>query len=303
MQCFNLEQMKSLDFATLSTQERQRWLQNAVVPRPIAFVSTLSAKGIPNLAPFSFFNVMSSQPPILVFSPALGGKTATPKDTLNNLKEIPECVINLVHFDIVQACSLSSSPYLPEINEFEKSGLTPLPSDIVKPARIAESKIQFECRIQNIIELGNLGGAGNLVLAEVLKMHVAEDLLTANETIDPMAMEWVARAGDNWYCRMVPNGYFEITKPISTIGIGFDGLPEFVKNHSALNHNTKAFLAGVSSLPDQERVEECFKNSKIPDNQEDMMHRLEFLIQQNQVETAWCLLLGFYNYYSGNSKK
>lgn len=289
--------MLTLDFNTINTPERQRWLQNAIVPRPIAFVSSISEYGIPNIAPFSFFNVMSSDPPVLVFSPALSGKTGAAKDTLNNLKEVPECVVNLVHYEIIQACSLSSGPYPPEVSEFQKSGLTPLPSLAVKPFRIAESKIQFECRITNIIALGSTGGAGNLVLAEVLHMHIDDSLLNTDQKLNPFALDLIARAGDNWYYRMVPDGFFEITKPISVMGIGFDQLPEFVRNHSVLNHNAKSFLAGIPVLPDANQVDEFKKNNQIPNNQEDMIIILNRLIQLNNSVDAWCLLLAFDNYY------
>lgn len=290
--------MLSLDFNTLSTPDRQRWLQNAIVPRPIAFVSSISVTGISNIAPFSFFNVMSSNPPLLVFSPALSGKTGAAKDTLINLKEIPECVVNLVHYDIIQACSLSSSPYAPEISEFDKSGLTPLRSIAVKPFRIAESKIQFECRITNIVELGTSGGAGNLVLAEVLHMHVDDALLNADQKLNPFALDLVARAGDNWYYRMIPDGFFEITKPISELGIGYDQLPDFIKNNQVLNANIKSFLASISTIPNNKTVDEYIKLNQIPDNQNDIIIRLNHLMKQNNCLEAWCLLLAFDNYYN-----
>jgi len=232
------------------------YLLGAVGPRPIAFASTIDINGNPNLSPFSFFNVFSANPPIMIFSPARSGRTGATKNTLDNVKEIKEVVINVVNHDIVQQMSLSSSPYDACIDEFIKAGLTPIPSEEIRPFRVKESPVQFECKVNEIVELGQNGGAGNLVICEVLKLHINEDILNDNGMIDQHKIDLVSRMGGNWYCRADKNSMFEIQKPITTIGIGVDQIPSHVKNSTILSGNDLGLLGGVEALPsDQEIIE------------------------------------------------
>ncbi|MFM8964428.1 MAG: flavin reductase family protein, partial [Sphingomonadales bacterium] len=229
--------MLSLDPKELTVQRLHQLLLGAVGPRPIAFASTLDADGRANLAPFSFFNVFSANPPVLVFSPARSGRTGQSKDTFNNAKAVPEVVINVVNYPMVHQMSLASSPYAPDVNEFVKAGFTALASEKVKPFRVAEAPVQFECKIQQIIELGQDGGAGNLIICEVVQLHIQENLLTENGLIDQHKIDLVARMGGDWYCRANNQSMFEIKKPITTCGIGYDALPQDIKNSQILSAN------------------------------------------------------------------
>jgi flavin reductase (DIM6/NTAB) family NADH-FMN oxidoreductase RutF len=230
------------------------YLLGAIGPRPIAFASTIDAKGLSNLSPFSFFNVFSANPPILVFSPAKSGKTGALKNTFDNVKSVKEVVINVVTYDIVQQMSLSSSPYDASIDEFIKSGLTPIPSEDIQPFRVKESPVQFECKVNDIVELGEGGGAGNLVICEVLKIHINENVLDEKGLIDQHKIDLVSRMGGNWYCRANENSMFEIEKPIATIGIGVDQLPIAIRNSTILSGNDLGLLGSVEVLPTQEEI-------------------------------------------------
>lgn len=297
--------MYSIEPKELEIPHLHHLLLGAVGPRPIAFASTVDAEGNPNLSPFSFFNVFSANPPIMVFSPARSGRTNTTKDTYENVKEHPECVINIVNYDIVEQMSLSSSPYAKGVNEFTKSGLTPIASDIVKPFRVKESPVQFECKVNEVIELGDGGGAGNLVICEVLKIHVREDILTETKRIDQKKIDLVARMGGNWYCRADENSMFEITKPITTIGIGYDSLPKDILESTLLSANDLAKLAGVTELPNETDVNE-HKLIELSDlfvsleedqaKLEQELHKLaKKQLEENNIEDAWKTLLSFNN--------
>ena len=229
--------MLSINPKEISVQVLQKFLQNAVAPRPICFASTISKNGEPNLAPFSFFNIFSSNPPIAVFSPAYSGRTGAPKDTLLNVREVPEVVINMVNYNMVQQTSLASSPFPKGVNEFIKSGFTPIESELVKPLRVKESPVQLECKVQEIKELGQAGGAGNLIICEIIKMHINEAVLNEAGNIDTRKIDLVARMGDNWYCRAAGDALFEVEKPITTIGIGFDQIPLDVRNSKLMPSN------------------------------------------------------------------
>jgi flavin reductase (DIM6/NTAB) family NADH-FMN oxidoreductase RutF len=220
----------------------------AVTPRPIAFASTIDVDGNVNLSPFSFFNVFSANPPIMIFSPARRGRDNTTKHTYENVLQVKEVVINIVNYDIVQQMSLSSTEYGKGVNEFEKAGLTPLASQTIKPPRVAESPVQFECRVNEVVSLGTEGGAGNLVICEVLKMHINEAILDADGNIDPLKLDAVSRMGGHWYGR-AKQGMFEVPKPLSTLGIGFDQLPMAVCTSKFLTGNDLAMLANVEVLP------------------------------------------------------
>src|SRR6056300_829211 len=204
--------MRSIDPKSLPIPQLHGYLLGAVGPRPIAFASTIDKNGVSNLAPFSFFNVFSANPPIMVFSPARSGRTNTTKDTYNNVKEVPEVVINVVNYDLVHQMSLASSPYDPGTDEFEKTGLTPLASETIQPFRVAESPVQFECKVNEVIELGDGGGAGNLVICEVTRIHINDEVLDQDGKIDQHKIDLVSRMGGNWYCRADKTSMFEITK-------------------------------------------------------------------------------------------
>lgn len=237
----------------ISPVKLQGYLQSSVGPRPIAFASTVDKNGMPNLSPFSFFNVFSSNPPILIFSPARRVRDNTIKHTLINCEATREVVINVVNYDIVHQMSLSSTEYPDGVNEFLKSGLTMLPSHVVKPYRVAESPVQFECKINDIISLGTEGGAGNLIICEVVQMHISEDVLDANGLIDQYKIDLVSRMGANWYSRS-NQGLFEIPKPLATMGIGVDQIPDFIKESPVFDGNDLGMLGNVESLPSTEEI-------------------------------------------------
>jgi flavin reductase (DIM6/NTAB) family NADH-FMN oxidoreductase RutF len=297
--------MVSIDPKDLPVQKLHQYLLGAIGPRPIAFASTVDAKGKPNLAPFSFFNVFSANPPILIFSPARSGRTNTTKDTYNNVKVVPEVVINVVNYDIVHQMSLASSPYAPGVNEFEKAGFTALKSDSVKPFRVAESPVQFECKVNEVIELGTEGGAGNLIICEVVKIHIHDEVLDANGMIDQQKIDLVARMGGDWYSRANAKSMFEITKPISTCGIGFDALPVDIKSSKILSGNNLGHLAGIEKIPDETNVNE-YKLLELSDLfvslednplalEEELHKRAQSLLDENKLEEAWLTLLSFNN--------
>lgn len=282
-----------------------QYLLGAVGPRPIAFASTLNADGVPNLAPFSFFNVFSANPPILVFSPARSGRTGESKDTYHNIKALPEVVINIVNYDIVHQVSLASSPYAADVDEFIKSGLTPIPSETVKPFRVAESPVQLECKVNEVIELGQEGGAGNLIVCEVTRIHIRPDILNGDGMIDQLKIDLVSRMGGNWYCRSDKNSMFEITKPITTCGVGFDQLPEDIRSSSVLTGNNLGQLAGITEIPNETDVNEykLLELSEffltLEDNPVELeltLHRhAQLLLSEEKLEEAWMTLLSFNN--------
>jgi flavin reductase (DIM6/NTAB) family NADH-FMN oxidoreductase RutF len=283
--------MLSLHPKDLTVQALQRYLQGAIAPRPICFASTISADGKPNLAPFSFFNIFSSNPPVAVFSPAYSGRTGAPKDTLLNVKEVPEVVINVVNYSMVQQTSLASSPFPKGVNEFEKAGFTPLPSDLVKPFRVKESPAQFECRVMEIKELGKSGGAGNLIICEIIKIHISESVLDEAQQIDTKKIDLVARMGDNWYCRAHGEALFEVEKPITTIGIGIDQLPDEVRNSRIFTGNNLGLLGSVERLPGEEELKEFRKNMKNFSSLDEKHSYVKALLEANKVKDAWMVLL------------
>ncbi|MFM7758092.1 MAG: flavin reductase family protein, partial [Crocinitomicaceae bacterium] len=267
--------------------------------------STIDEEGRPNLAPFSFFNVFSANPPIMIFSPARSGRSNTTKDTYNNVKIVPEVVINVVNYDIVHQMSLASSPYAAGVSEFEKAGFSAIPSECIKPFRVAESPVQFECTVNQVIELGTEGGAGNLIICEVLRIHISEKVLNADGMIDQHKIDLVSRMGGNWYCRADQTSMFEIQKPITTCGIGFDQLPLDIKNSKILSGNDLGFLAGIEELPNETDVNEykLLELSEIflslenkPQELEMALHvRAKSLIEEQNLEEAWKCLLSFNN--------
>jgi flavin reductase (DIM6/NTAB) family NADH-FMN oxidoreductase RutF len=241
--------MLTINTSDISPLELQGYLQSAIAPRPICLASTIDKEGQVNLSPFSYFNLFSMNPPICIFSPSRRVRDNTTKHTLENLKEVPECVINIVNYSMVQQVSLSSCEYPKNINEFAKAGFTQIPSDLVAPPRVAESPIQLECTVAQIIALGEKAGAGNLVLAEIKKIHIAESVLNANNKIDQAKLDLVARLGGDWYARINEQNLFEVTKPNTQLGMGFDLLPKFIRDHTGLSNNEKAQLANCTILP------------------------------------------------------
>lgn len=296
--------MLTLDPKDLSVPVLHGHLLGAIGPRPIAFASTVDAQGNRNLAPFSFFNVFSANPPILIFSPARSGRTNEVKDTYTNVKQVPECVINVVTYDMVHQMSLASSPYAADVDEFVKTGFTPLESETVRPARVAESPVQLECKVIEVKELGDQGGAGNLIICEVTRIHIDERVLTEGK-IDQQKIDLVARMGGNWYCRADKNSMFEVQKPLTTIGIGFDQLPKDILHSTILTGNDLGMLANVEELPNETDVNEYklielselfVKFEDNPAELEKELHKLaQSLLTENKVEDAWKTLLAFNN--------
>ena len=280
----------------VSTGKLHGYLLSAVSPRPIAFASTVDGLGNVNLSPFSFFNVFSANPPILVFSPARRVRDNTTKHTLENILINKEVVINIVNYDMVQQMSLSSTEYPAGVNEFIKSGLTEVASDIVKPPRVKEAPVQFECKVNDVIALGNQGGAGNLIIAEVVKLHIKETILDADGKIDANKIDAVARMGGNWYNRS-REGMFEVIKPIKTRGIGVDALPVSIKNSTILTGNDLGILGNSERIPTMDEVKEylSLKVEKSLDIQtstkENLEKQAQDMLQEGTIFDAFKLLL------------
>lgn len=297
--------MLTIDTKETKNPKLHHYLLGSVGPRPICFASTVDKDGNRNLAPFSFFNVFSSNPPIAVFSPARSGRTGQQKDTYNNVKEVAEVVINIVDYSMVHKMSLASSPYNPDEDEFIKSGLTPVDSEIVRPARVKESPVQMECKVNEVIELGEGGGAGNLIVCEILKIHIDEKVLNENQMIDQHKIDLVARMGGNWYCRADENSMFEIEKPITVRGIGVDEMPSDIVNSTTLSGNDIGQLGGIEKLPDETEVNEykLIELSELfvsledsPRELEEALHnKAKELLKENKLTEAWKTLLSFNN--------
>ena len=273
-----------------------QYLTGSIGPRPIALASTVDRLGKINLAPFSFFNVFSANPPILVFSPARSGRDNTTKNTLDNVLEVPETVINIVNYAMVQQMSLSSTAYAKGVNEFVKAGFEALPSETITPPRVAKSPVQFECKVLEVKALGNQGGAGNLVICEVQKIHISERILDKEGNISPFKIDQVSRLGANWYSR-ANAGLFEVEKPIATKGVGVDSIPEKIKNSRILTGNDLGILGNVEAIPTPEMVKDFLQQhidlSKILDSSStnEIHQEAQKLIDQKKILQAWCLLL------------
>ncbi|MDO9037417.1 MAG: flavin reductase family protein [Lutibacter sp.] len=284
--------MLSIDPNDISTVKLQEYLQSAIAPRPIAFASTLDALGKPNLSPFSFFNVFSANPPILIFSPARRVRDNTTKHTLENVKATQEVVINVVNYDIVHQMSLASSEYPEGVNEFLKAGFTMLPSEKVKPFRVGESPIQFECKVKEIVELGTEGGAGNLIICEVVRLHIKKEYLLEDGTINQFKLDLVARAGGSLYSR-AREGFFEIPKPLTTLGIGVDAIPSEIRNSSILTGNDLGMLANLEMIPSEADVDKFAKEhlEYVGINTVKKHTFAKALLEKNEVSSAWKVLL------------
>ncbi|RLZ10777.1 flavin reductase family protein [Faecalibacter macacae] len=280
-----------------NTKEFDNLLKHAIAPRPICFASTMDKEGNVNLSPFSFFNMMGQNPPICVFSPLRKMRDGSTKHTLENVWEHPECVINIVNYDMVQQQSLASVEYEKGVNEFIKAGFTPIASEIVQPPRVAESPFQMECKVREVISISDEPGAANIVIAEVVKMHVQEQYLDENNDVHPQDLDLVARLGGDWYCRVTPETLFEVEKPIRSIGIGIDLMPEDVKFSKFLTGNHLGQLGNVEALPATELIEN-FKTqlaSRLDINKfkpAEVRHQVAAkLLDQGDVQSAWFWLL------------
>ena len=288
--------MMTIDPKSIETAKLQGYLQSSVGPRPIAFASTMDAKGNPNVSPFSFFNVFSANPPILIFSPARRVRDNSIKHTLINAEATREVVINVVNYDMVQQISLASTEYADGVDEFIKSGLTPIASEVVKPFRVKESPVQFECKVTQIIPLGTEGGAGNLVLCEVVRIHIDESVLDENGAIDQHKIDLVSRLGGNWYSRS-NQGLFEVPKPLSTLGIGVDAIPNFIKESPIFDGNDLGILGNVEALPTMEEVSIFVKQNFAvkgvlsSDDAEKVYLEAKKYLNANDVSSAWKVLL------------
>ncbi|MET7036147.1 flavin reductase family protein [Elizabethkingia miricola] len=271
--------MKSILPQDIPGQQLQTIMQTAIAPRPIAFASTVDAEGNVNLSPFSFFNMFSTKPPIIIFSPSRRVRDNTTKHTLHNVHDTPEVVIGVVNFPIVQQVSLASTEYEEGVNEFIKAGLTMKPADLVKPPLIAECPVNFECKINEIKSLGEEGGAGNLVICEVIKIHIREEYLNEEGNLDQRKLDLVARLGGNWYSRNTADNLFEVPKPLVTKGIGLDKLPEQIRYSIVFTGNDLGMLANIESLP-----EGSFSDQK------EIHEKAQKLLLKNNIEEAWKIL-------------
>ena len=293
--------MKTLDPKELSVPALHAYTLAAVAPRPIAFASTIDKQGNVNLSPFSFFNAYSSNPPIMVFSSNRSGRTGELKHTYWNIKEVPEVVINIVTYDMVQQVSLASVEYPKGVNEFVKAGFTELASDVVRPPRVKESPVQFECKVNQVIELGDKGGAGNLFLCEILRVHVSENVLDAEGKIDIVKMDQVGRCGGDYYIRCNEQSMFKVPKPITTIGIGVDSIPNDIRFSHVLTGNDLGKLGNVEHLPSTEeiaakstdaQVQSILSSTQSIEQKQQALHQFaQQLLAQNEVMQAWAVLL------------
>lgn len=263
------------------------YLQGAVAPRPIAFASTVDKEGNVNLSPFSFFNLFGTKPPTLIFSPNRRVRDATNKHTLENVQEVDEVVINMVDYAMVEQMSLASCEYPKGTNEFVKAGFTEVPSQRVKPPRVGESKAIFECKVKQIISLGEEGGAANLVICEVILAHFSEDILDANGRIDQRKTDWVARMGGDWYARASGNAIFEIPKPSTQKGIGVDRIPDFIKSNPLFSGNDLGRLGNIEQLPNSVEIE----TFKIQHSAQNFLLFAKQLLSEGKIKEAWLALL------------
>ena len=288
-----------LDLKDLKTAEKQYYLQHVVAPRPVCFASTIDKAGNINLSPFSFFNLFSSNPPIVIFSPSRRVRDNTTKHTLENVMEVPEVVINIVTYEMVHQVSLASCEYPKEMNEFEKAGFTAEPATLVKPPMVKESKVKMECKVLEVKPLGTEGGAGNLVICEVMRMHIDDSLLDENKKIDQRKIHHIARLGGDWYCKVDETNLFMVPKPNTELGIGVDALPESIRNSDILTRNDLGHLANVREMP---VIEPSFDDTHLkniiqyyslnPDDMEKELHAYaKKLLAEGKVKEAWQVLL------------
>ena len=288
-----------LNLSSLPPADVQNYLQHAIAPRPICFASTIDKEGNVNLSPFSFFNLFSSNPPIVVFSPSRRVRDNSTKHSLQNVMEVPEVVINMVDYDMVQQMSLASCDFAKTENEFIKAGFTEEAATLVRPPMVKESKVKLECKVLEIKALGTEGGAGNLVICEVLAMHIDESILDSDNKIDQTKYNLVARLGGDWYCKISDENLFKVAKPNIKIGIGMDALPLAIRYSKILSGNHLAQLANANELP---VIDAAFVNESLqqivqyfnldPQEMETETHKLAaFLLNEGNTNAAWQVLL------------
>ena len=288
-----------LDLNTLKPAEKQYYLQHVIAPRPICFASTIDKEGKVNLSPFSFFNLFSSNPPIVIFSPSRRLRDNTTKHTLQNVLEVPEVVINMVTYDMVQQTSLASCEFPKAVSEFIKAGFTAIPATLVKPPMVKESKVQLECKVLEVKPLGTEGGAGNLVICEVMMMHIDDSLLEDNKKIDQRKINHVARLGGDWYCQVNEQNLFQVEKPNTQLGIGIDALPDTIRRSSIFSGNDLGMLANVQELPvidpgfDDDHLKQIIQYYNLnPDEMEiELLLYAKKLLGAGKVREAWQVLL------------
>ncbi len=291
--------MLSINPTEIPTPDLHQYMIGAISPRPIAFVSTIDADGTPNVAPYSFFNAFSSNPPIVVFSSNRKVRGNTTKDTLKNVEETGECVINIVNYNMVYQMSLASVEYPANVSEFEKSGLTPISSDIVKPFRVKESPVQMECKVKEIIKLGTEGGAGNLILCEVVRIHIQEEILSEKGRINPYKADLVARMGRHYYCRVIPESIFELPQPVNIMGMGVDNLPQNIRLSHVLTGNNLAQLSSEVTMPTEAECDEVRTDERVinilagnsQDREKQLHQYAQELLANKEVAKAWKVLL------------
>lgn len=293
----------TFDLHELSPVEKQYYLQHVVAPRPVCFASTVDKEGTVNLSPFSFFNMFSSNPPVVIFSPSRRVRDNTTKHTLQNVLEVPEVVINIVSYDMVQQASLASCEFPKGVDEFIKAGFTKEPATLVKPPMVKESKAKMECKVIEVKSLGETPGAGNLVICEVLKLHIDDSLLNEEKKFDQTKLEHIARLGGDWYCHVSKENLFIVPKPNTKLGIGIDALPESIRFSKLLTGNHLGLLANVHELPvvepsfDDEHLKNIIQYYSVnPAEMEKEIHTYAAkLLAENKVHEAWQVLLAAEN--------
>ena len=294
-----MDKVVTINPADIATPQLHGYLLAAVAPRPIAFASTIDLRGNINLSPFSFFNVFSANPPIMIFSPARRGRDNTTKHTYENIKEVPETVINIVNYSMIEQTSLASTEYEREVNEFQKAGFTEVASEKVKPPRVGEAPVSFECTVDQVIELGDQGGAGNLIISRVILIHIKQEYLSDSGQLDTTRLDLVGRMGANWYCRAAGAALFEVPKPQMTKGIGVDQLPVTVKNSNVLTGNQLGRLGNAARTPSKDEIEEIkslpevqrILNEPIPKLRQDGLHALaKDFLEAGEMEKALAIL-------------
>jgi flavin reductase (DIM6/NTAB) family NADH-FMN oxidoreductase RutF len=289
----------TLDLQNLNPSEKQYYLQHVIAPRPICFASTINKEGNVNLSPFSFFNLFSTNPPVVIFSPSRRVRDNTTKHTLQNVMEVPEVMINVVTYDMVQQTSLASCEFPKGVDEFVKAGFTAVPATLIKPPMVKESKVNLECRVLEVKMLGTEGGAGNLVICEVLLMHINDSLLDENKKIDQRKINHVARLGGDWYCQVTEQNLFKIEKPNTQLGIGLDALPESIRHSKILSGNELGQLANVQEVPvidpafDDDHLKQIIQYYNLnPDEMEKELHLYaKKLLDTGKKSEAWQVLL------------
>jgi len=284
--------MKTINPKETGLKEISNFFTSAIIPRPVAFVSTIDENGNPNLSPFSFFNIFSSDPPIMIFSPAKSALTGKQKDTYYNIKANSECVVHIANYAMVEQLSVTSGAYPAGTNEFIKGGFTEEKSLLIKPPRIKEAPIAFECKVNQVIELGEKGGSGNLVICEIVMIHVDEDLLDANGNVIAEKLDPIARLGQNYYVRFTKEDMFETPKPLKAYGVGVDAIPQWIKDEQVLDGNELGKLASIAEIPNKEDIKgDSELVELISDYKDQSINELKRLLSENKIKDAWLVLL------------